>query len=109
MSFSVWLSRAEVASSSTRIGGALRMVRAIATRCFSPPESFEARRLLDLGVARLPAAVTDVVADRVVEQDGVLRHDADRGSQRILRDVADVLAVDRNPPAADLVETEQQA
>ena len=36
----VWLSSAEVASSSIRIGGDLRMVRAMATRCFSPPESF---------------------------------------------------------------------
>ena len=69
----------------------------------------EPRRLLDLRVARLPAAVADVVADRVVEQDGVLRHDADRGAQRFLRDVADVLAVDQNAPAADLVEAEQQA
>ena len=43
ISFSVWLSSAEVASSSNRIGGALRMVRAMATRCFSPPESFRPR------------------------------------------------------------------
>ena len=43
ISFSVWLSSAEVASSSRRIGGPLRMVRAIATRCFSPPDSFNPR------------------------------------------------------------------
>jgi hypothetical protein len=43
ISFSVWLSSAEVASSSIRIGGALRMVRAMATRCFSPPDSFRPR------------------------------------------------------------------
>ena len=43
ISFSVWLSSAEVASSSRRMGGPLRMVRAIATRCFSPPESFRPR------------------------------------------------------------------
>ena len=43
MSFSVKLSSAEVASSSTRIGGPFRMVRAMATRCFSPPESFSPR------------------------------------------------------------------
>ena len=43
ISFSVWLSSAEVASSSSRIGGAFRMVRAIATRCFSPPDSFRPR------------------------------------------------------------------
>jgi hypothetical protein len=45
----VWISRsvressAEVASSNSRIGGAFRMVRAMATRCFSPPESFRPR------------------------------------------------------------------
>ena len=43
ISLSVWLSSADVASSSSRIGGAFRMVRAIATRCFSPPESFSPR------------------------------------------------------------------
>ena len=35
---SVWVSSAEVASSRTRIGGFRRTVRAIAIRCFSPPE-----------------------------------------------------------------------
>ena len=43
ISASVKESSAEVASSSTRIGGALRMVRAMATRCFSPPDSFRPR------------------------------------------------------------------
>ena len=43
ISCSVWLSSAEVASSSIRMGGAFRMVRAIATRCFSPPDSFKPR------------------------------------------------------------------
>ena len=37
------LSSAEVASSRTRIGGPLRMVRAIDTRCFSPPDSLRPR------------------------------------------------------------------
>ena len=43
ISRSVNVSSAEVASSSTRIGGAFRIVRAIATRCFSPPDSFRPR------------------------------------------------------------------
>ena len=43
ISFSVWLSSALVASSRIRIGGPLRMVRAMATRCFSPPDSFRPR------------------------------------------------------------------
>ena len=36
---SVWLSRALVASSRTRIGGLRSTARAIARRCFSPPEN----------------------------------------------------------------------
>ena len=56
----------------------------------------EPRRLLDLGIGRLPAAVADVVADGVVEQHGVLRNHADGGAQRLLRHVADVLAVDQD-------------
>ena len=43
MSRSVRVSSAQVASSRTRIGGSLSSVRAIATRCFSPPESFSPR------------------------------------------------------------------
>ena len=36
---SVMLSRAEVASSKIRMGGSFRKIRAMATRCFCPPES----------------------------------------------------------------------
>ena len=43
ISCSVRVSSALVASSNSRIRGFLRMVRAIATRCFSPPESFRPR------------------------------------------------------------------
>jgi hypothetical protein len=39
MSCSETVSRFEVASSSSRIRGSLRITRAIETRCFSPPES----------------------------------------------------------------------
>mmetsp|Transcript_53605 Transcript_53605/g.127686 ORF Transcript_53605/g.127686 Transcript_53605/m.127686 type:complete len:109 (+) Transcript_53605:843-1169(+) len=37
--FSLVVSRADVASSSSRIAGFLIIARAIATRCFCPPES----------------------------------------------------------------------
>ena len=47
ISFSVWVSRAEVASSKSRMAGRLRMVRAMATRCFSPPDSFSPRSPTD--------------------------------------------------------------
>ncbi len=46
---SAWIARslvessAEVASSKIRIAGFFSKVRAIATRCFSPPESFSPR------------------------------------------------------------------
>ena len=115
----MWLSSAEVASSSSRIGGAfedragdrdalllaagelqpaLADLGLVAVRRHADEvvDLRQPRRLLDLGVARVPAAVADVVADGVVEQHGVLRHHADRGAQRRLRDVADVLAVDQD-------------
>ncbi len=43
MSRSVPLSSALVASSSSRIGGCFSRVRAMPTRCFSPPDSFSPR------------------------------------------------------------------
>jgi hypothetical protein len=43
IAFSVLESSAEVASSKIRIGGFLSSARAMATRCFSPPESFRPR------------------------------------------------------------------
>ena len=45
---------------------------------------------------------------RVVEQHGVLRHDADGRAQARLGDVADVLPVERDAPAVHVVEAEQQ-
>jgi len=67
------------------------------------------RRLLYFGVGGIPAAVANVVADGIVEQHGVLRHHADRGAQRGLRDVADILAIDQDPAARDVIETKHQA
>ena len=43
MAASVRLSSALVASSRIRIGGSLSSVRAIATRCYSPPDSLRPR------------------------------------------------------------------
>ena len=54
------------------------------------------------------AAIGDIVADRVVEQHRVLRDDADRGAQARLRDLGDILAVDRDAPAGRVVEAEEQ-
>ena len=52
----------------------------------------------DFFARRIGTPVGDVVVDRIVEQHGVLRHDADRGAQAGLRHVAYVLAVDQDAP-----------
>ena len=65
--------------------------------------------LLDFLAGASGPAVADVVEDRVVEQHGVLRHHADRRAQAVLRDVADVLAVDPYAAARHVVEAEQDA
>src|SRR3984893_19472507 len=119
------------------MGGALRMVRAMATRCFSPPDSLsaraatssvyafcdgialrlhadeitdlsEARGLLHLRIARIPTAVANVVTDRVVKQHGILGDHPDGRAQRLLRHVTNILAVDGNAPASNVVEAKQQ-
>ena len=55
-------------------------------------------RGLDLGLRGLGPAIGDVVADRVVEKDGVLRHHPDRGPQGALRDLPQILPVDADRP-----------
>lgn len=102
-----------------RIDGSSAIARARLKRCFWPPESYDAAfadhgvvafgHALDeivgagderdaadvLGVGRLPAAEaeTDVAADRVGEQERVLRHDAHLFAQRLERPCARVDAV----------------
>ncbi len=66
------------------------------------------RRLGDLVLAGAGAAIADVVADRIVEQHRVLRHDADGAAQAVLAHVAQILAVDADGAAIDVVEAEQQ-
>ncbi|MPM25386.1 hypothetical protein SDC9_71877 [bioreactor metagenome] len=62
----------------------------------------------DLGLGGAGAAIGDVVADRIVEQHGVLRHHADRVVQALLGDVAEVLPVDPDRAAGDVVEAEEK-
>ena len=64
--------------------------------------------LLDLGLCRIPAAIADVVADRIIEQHRILRHHADGGAQRHLRDVGDVLSVDGDLTRLRLVKPVEQ-
>jgi hypothetical protein len=52
-------SSADVASSKIRIGGFLRMARAIAMRCFSPPDSFTPRS--PTGVSYFAAGLDQLV------------------------------------------------
>ena len=66
------------------------------------------RRGLDRLRRRVRRPVGDVGGDRVVEEHGLLRHDADLRAQRRQRHVADVHAVDENRPARDVVEPRQQ-
>jgi len=54
--------------------------------------------LLALGYVRL--AVSDIVSYRIVEQNGVLRHDSDLRAQRIKRHFAHVMII--NQKAAPL-------
>src|SRR5262249_29700396 len=104
----------------------------MATRWRWPPESFTPRsptaapllpvlelanelvgmgelgRRHDLGVGRLRAAVADVVADRAVQQRGVLRDHGDLRAQALLRDRGDVLAVDQDAATFEIEEAQQQ-
>src|SRR5690606_13159897 len=66
------------------------------------------RRLDDLFLGRVGLPVADVVEDRAMQQRRVLRDHADVPAQRLLRDLGDVLPVDRDPPRLNVVEAEQQ-
>src|SRR5215813_314835 len=81
----------------------------IAFRC-AANESIDlslARRFLDFGVARIPAPVADVVADRVVKQNRVLRHHANRGAQGGLGNLADILVVNQDATTGNIIKTKQ--
>src|SRR6476661_5857616 len=62
------------------------------------------RRTLDVVPGRVPATVSDVVTDRVVEQHRILRDDADRSAKALLNDPRNVLPVDRDRPGRRIVE-----
>src|SRR6185437_14504731 len=66
------------------------------------------RGLAHLGVGRFGPAVTDVVADRPVQERGVLRDHRDLRAQRLLGDAGDIVTVDQDAAVLDLVEAQQQ-
>ena len=68
-----------------------------------------AGRRLDLRLARAFAAISDIIADRIVEEDHVLRHDADGGAQGLLGHGRYVLPVDRHRSRLNVVEAEEDA
>ena len=63
----------------------------------------------NLLTAGLLGSVTDVVRHRVVEQNGVLRHDPHHPPKGGNRQVPDILPIDPDCPARDIVEAGQQA
>src|SRR6185437_674463 len=67
------------------------------------------RRRFDICIAGIPAAIPNVVPNGIVEQHGVLRNHADGLAQRLLRYPADVLPVDHDSPAGQIIEAEQQS
>ena len=66
------------------------------------------RRVFNLGLGGVMAAVGDVVIDCIVEQNRVLRHHTYHLMQRRLGDIADVLAINADGPARYIVKPEQQ-
>ncbi len=54
------------------------------------------------------ATILYVVEDGVVEEHGVLRHDADEVAHALLRELLDVTAVDEHGALHGVVEAEQQ-
>ena len=68
-----------------------------------------ARHRLDLVLGRPGSTVTNVVSDGIIKQHRVLGHDADRRAQTRLRDAAQILTIDGDAPAVDIVEAIQQS
>ena len=56
----------------------------------------------------IQSAIANVVKDGVVEQHGVLRHDADALSHTLLGVILDVEAIQQHSPVQRIVETKQQ-
>ncbi|MNE47170.1 hypothetical protein D3C80_1415550 [compost metagenome] len=64
---------------------------------------------LDCFATGVGATIEDVVVNAVVEQHGVLRNDGDGATHRGLGQLTQVVAVDRDSAAIDVVEAVQQS
>lgn len=62
----------------------------------------------DFRFGRVGATEEDVVVDRVVEKEGVLRDDADVFAQGIMRDTAQIASVETDGAALRVVETKDE-
>ena len=67
------------------------------------------RSLDDLVMRGKFAPIGDVVIDRIIEQHRVLGDHADGLMQAVLGDITDILAINGNRAAGDVIEAEQQA
>ena len=81
---------------------------AVGQRLDEGPDVGHLGGLLDLGPTRVRASVEQVVVDALVEQHRVLGDDPDGGAQARLAHRADVLSIDQDAPAGEVVEPEQQ-
>ncbi len=61
------------------------------------------RGLLDRRHAGARPAIGDVLGQRAVKQDRILLHDGDLAAQRMLRRISNILTVDQDSPAGDIV------
>ena len=90
----------------------MRVKPGAAVPVLQPLDEFEgvraARRVDDRRLAGIRAAIADVVADRAVQERGILRHHADLAAQAFLGQPGDVDAVDQDMTGLRTVEAEQQ-
>ena len=67
------------------------------------------RRFDYFRVSRVQPAIANVLHHRATEEESILQDDAELFADRILRQRADIDAVDADTPAADIVEAAEQA
>ncbi len=63
----------------------------------------QTRSLLNRSHAGSGPAIGDILGQRAVKQDRLLLHNGDLAAQRVLRGLGDILTVDQDAPAADVV------
>ena len=82
-------------------------VQTFGQACQKPTQMRGLRRRQHLCVTRIGAAIANVVAQRVVEQHRILRHDADGLAQAFLRHGAHRLTINQNIAALRVIKSKQ--